>query len=47
MIKRCTPEEFELHAEVARRLWFRRNSVVHGGDFLHSNDLIRAANSYI
>lgn len=47
MLKRCTLEEFELPAKVARRLWFRRNSVVHGGDFLHSNAFIIAASSYI
>jgi len=47
MLKRCTLKEFELPAKVARRLWFRRNSVVHGGDILHSNALIIAASSYI
>jgi hypothetical protein len=33
-------EEVKVYAEVARQMWFRRNNVVHGGDFLHPNDLI-------
>jgi hypothetical protein len=31
----CTKEEFDLHAKAARRIWFRRNTVVHEGDFVH------------
>jgi hypothetical protein len=30
MFARFDPEEVELFAEIARRLWFRRNDVVHG-----------------
>ncbi len=33
-------DEVDIYAEVARQLWFRRNNVVHGGDFVHPDDLI-------
>jgi hypothetical protein len=34
-------------AEIARRIWFRRNTVVRGGVFVHPNDVIRSATSFI
>jgi hypothetical protein len=34
------PDEVDMYAEGARQLWFKRNKVVHGGDFAHPNDLI-------
>jgi hypothetical protein len=43
----CTPEEVDINAEIARRIWFRRNTVVHGGDFLHPNELIILASNFI
>jgi hypothetical protein len=36
-----------LRAEGARQLWFKRNKVVHGGDFAHPNDLILIAKNHI
>jgi len=39
----CSPEEVDFNVEIARRIWFRRNSVVHGGDFLHPNDVLSSA----
>jgi hypothetical protein len=36
-------EEVELFAEIARRLLFRRNDVVHGGNFSHPNEVIGTA----
>lgn len=39
--------EVEFHAEIARRIWFRRNTVVHGGDSIHPNDLILSASKSI
>jgi hypothetical protein len=39
----CSPEEVDFNVEMARRIWFRRNSVVHGGDFLHPNDVLSSA----
>jgi hypothetical protein len=43
MFARFDPEEVELFAEIARRLWFRRNDVVHGGNFSHPNEVIGTA----
>ena len=40
---RCTQEEIEFHAVTTRKIWFRRNTVVHGGEFLHPNILINEA----
>jgi hypothetical protein len=39
----CEREEFELFAITARRLWLRRNSVVHGESFTHPTQLMREA----
>jgi hypothetical protein len=36
MIDRCEIEEYELLAVVAKKIWFRRNNVVHGG--VHSSN---------
>jgi hypothetical protein len=30
-------DEFELFVGIAKKIWFRRNLVVHGGEFLHPN----------
>jgi hypothetical protein len=43
MFARFDPEEVELFVEIARRLWFRRNDVVHGGYFSHPNEVIGTA----
>jgi len=43
MFARFDPEEVELFVEIARRLWFRRNDVVHGGKFSHPNEVIGTA----
>jgi ribonuclease HI len=37
----------EFFAEIARQLWFRGNNVIHGGIFLHPNELIVLARSHI
>jgi hypothetical protein len=47
MFDRCSHEEVELHVEVARRIWFRRNIVVHGGEFTHPNSVILLASTFI
>lgn len=41
------PDEVDMYAEGARQLWFKRNKVVHGGDFAHPNDLILIAKNHI
>lgn len=43
MMERCTIEELELHAVIARKIWLRRNTVVYGGVFSHPNVLIQEA----
>jgi hypothetical protein len=43
LFARFDPEEVELFAEIARRLWFRRNDVVHGGNFSYTNEVIGTA----
>jgi hypothetical protein len=43
MMGRCSLEELELLIEVARWMWFRRNSVVHEGEFTHSNQVFKEA----
>jgi len=35
--------EFVLFVGMARKIWFRRNTVVHGGDFLHLGSIARDA----
>jgi ribonuclease HI len=46
MAKECVflfydPEEIKQFVGIARRLWMRRNEVVHGGHMMHPNDLVR------
>lgn len=43
MFSRCQPEELGLFAVVARRIWLRRNEVVHGGPFQHPSMLMHHA----
>ena len=43
MFKRCSMEEFELCAIVARGIWTRRNVAVHRDDFEHPNVIVRKA----
>lgn len=33
-------DDFEKMAVVVRNLWFRRNSLIHGGNFCHSNQIV-------
>lgn len=39
MIDRCDMEEIELMAVMARKIWFRRNALVHGEDFTYPNQV--------
>jgi ribonuclease HI len=41
LFNRCTQEEMVLFAGVARRIWRRRNDVVHGGIFSHPNVIMQ------
>ena len=43
LMKRCNKEDLELFAVTARKIWLRRNSVVHGEPFSHPTQLIRDA----
>ncbi|XP_059446670.1 uncharacterized protein LOC132178237 [Corylus avellana] len=43
MLRVCGQQEFALFAGIARRLWLRRNALIHEGDFLHPNILVQQA----
>jgi len=43
MFERGSIAEVELNAEIARRIWFRHNTVFHGGDFLPPTLVLKAA----
>jgi hypothetical protein len=43
VISRCEKEEVELFSIIARRLWHRRNVVVHGGEFMPLNQVVKEA----
>jgi hypothetical protein len=43
LMRRCNKEDLELFAVTARRIWLRRNSVVHGEPFTHPSQLLREA----
>jgi hypothetical protein len=45
--KRCDQTEVELFAVIARKIWLRRNQVVHGGSFSHPNQVLREAMSIL
>lgn len=39
----CNNEEYELFVVIIRKIWFRKNTVVHGREFIHHNQVIRGA----
>jgi hypothetical protein len=41
--ERCDRDEMELFAVTARRIWLRRNGVIHGMPFTHPTQLMREA----
>ena len=41
MLSLCDTKEFALFVGIARRIWLRRNEVIHGGPFLHPNVIIQ------
>jgi hypothetical protein len=43
ILEKCTNEEIELFAVLARKKWLRRNSVIHGECFTHPSQLLRDA----
>jgi hypothetical protein len=43
MFQHCNEDELRLFGSIARRIWFRRNEVVHGGSFIHPTILIQQA----
>jgi hypothetical protein len=46
LMEQCEVEDFEWAVMVARKIWFRRNEVVHGAKLLHPNKrLTKACNS--
>jgi hypothetical protein len=43
MVARCEKSDFEFFGVTVRNIWLRRNSVVHGGEFVHPTQLVSAA----
>lgn len=43
VFQKCEEEDIKLFVGLARKLWFRRNEVVHGGLFTHPNDLVQSS----
>jgi hypothetical protein len=43
MLMKCDPEEFQLFVGIARRIWLRRNSLIHEGIFAHPNEILHSA----
>jgi hypothetical protein len=41
IFKNCDDEETCFFVRLARRLWFRRNEVVHCGSFTHPNSIVQ------
>jgi hypothetical protein len=41
--QRCDKNDVELFAVVARKIWFKRNGVVHGESFIHPTQLLKEA----
>jgi hypothetical protein len=41
VLEKCSPEDMAFFAGVARRIWWRRNEVVHGGVFVHPISLVQ------
>jgi hypothetical protein len=47
MFQHCDEDELQLFGSIARRIWFRRNEVVHGGSFIYPTILIQQANDVV
>lgn len=47
MFNKCDQEELAQFAGLARRIWLRRNEVVHGGTFSHSSIILQRTNTAI
>jgi hypothetical protein len=43
LMERLDDEDLEVVAMIARKIWLRRNTVVHIGDLLHSSNIVRSA----
>jgi hypothetical protein len=43
VILRCVKEQVKLFAIIARRIWHRRNEVVHGGNLMQPTKVVREA----
>lgn len=47
LMGRCDLQDLELVLVMARIIWFRRNGVVHGGEFTHPQQVFREASASI
>ena len=47
VISRCSREETNLVAITAKKIWARRNDVLHGGAFIHPNRIVSDAETIL
>jgi hypothetical protein len=43
LMGRCNRQEIESVATIAKRIWARRNQVLHGNEFTHPNRIVAEA----
>lgn len=43
----CSKEELEFLVVIAKSIWFKRNTVVHGGEFTHLNCISQEAEVFL
>jgi hypothetical protein len=44
---KCTVEDIALYAMITLSIWFRRNTVIHGGVFTHPSRLIQESTTFL
>jgi hypothetical protein len=47
LFKMCDEEELRIFVRIAKRIWFQRNEVIHGGPFTHPDVLVQQARQSI
>jgi hypothetical protein len=43
VFEKCSTEESQLFVGIARKIWMRRNDVIHGNSFAHPTTLVQCA----
>jgi hypothetical protein len=47
MFDNCSIVEVELNAKIDRRIWFRRNAVLHDGEFMHPKLVLKVSIDFV